>query len=334
MRRFLRGVTHNWQLKLLAVALAVLLWVVVSAEQPTSGWISLPFEVQETDPDFQLLDESVPSEVRVRFSGPGRAFIDLAVRRTPVLLRIGDVDDPEQVFEVGPGMVRLPAGSNLEAFDVEPAFVRLRFRQLATRELPVQLVARQPAGGEWTAVTPLRLRPGTVRVSGPAARVAEVSALRTAPITLPASEEAFERTVELDLTGLEGVELSASRVVLSGRLERVVERRLQGIPVSVGEGIAVRPTEVDVIVRGARSAVAAAASAPLRVVVAIDSIPGQVPPGGVPVPLRVNGLPPGARAVIAPATVQLLPVRMILDSIAVPGAEDDAPDDAAADDEG
>ena len=40
----------------------------VTSEQMTSSWISLPFEVQETDPGYQLVPASVPDEVRVRFA--------------------------------------------------------------------------------------------------------------------------------------------------------------------------------------------------------------------------------------------------------------------------
>lgn len=320
MRGFFRGLTRHWQLKLLAFGLAVLLWVVVSAEQLTSSWISLPFEVQETDPGFQLVAASVPEEVRVRFAGPGRAFLDLALRRPPVLLRIGDVDDVEQVFEVGPSMVRLPDGANVEAYDVDPAFVRLRFRQLAMRDVPVRLRTEGVDRG-WAAMAPLQVSPTTVRISGPPGRIAAIASVSTRPAALPSSEEPFRVRVDLDLAGLAGLEVATRTVVVSGRRERVAERRLAAIPVSVGTGVAVRPTQVDLLLRGPRSVVEAAAAAPLRVVVSIDSIPGQVPPGGITVPLRVEGAPPGVSVTLSPATVQLIPLRMMLDSVQLPGGE-------------
>ena len=316
MGRFFRALARHWQLKLLAFGLAVLLWVVVSAEQPTSSWIVLPFEVQETDPGYQLVDGSVPEEVRVRFAGPGRAFLDLALRRPPVLLRIGDVEAEEQVFEVGPSMVRLPDGANVEAFDVDPAFVRLRFRQLAIRDVPVRLVTRGGAE-EWAVVTPIQVTPATVRVSGRPAQIAAITAVNTVPVELPDSDQPFRTSVELDLAELSAVEVATRSVVVTGRRERVEERRASGMTVSVGNGIAVRPTQVDLLLRGGRRAIAATGSAPIRVVVSIDSIPELIPAGGVAVPLRVEGLPAGVSAALTPRTVQLLPLRMIVDSVSV-----------------
>ncbi|HEX6069011.1 MAG TPA: hypothetical protein VFZ18_04290, partial [Longimicrobiaceae bacterium] len=78
MRSPLRALTENWQLKLLALALAVLLWVVVSAEQVTSQWIPVPLQINETDPDFELVSTDIPTEVDVRFTGSGRDLVDVA----------------------------------------------------------------------------------------------------------------------------------------------------------------------------------------------------------------------------------------------------------------
>src|SRR5215207_10155638 len=162
MPRLFRVATQNWQLKLLAVALAVLLWVVVSAEQVSTTWMDIPLRVQETDPDFQLITGSAPQRVRVRFAGPGREFIDLAVRQPSLVLRIGDVRDEEQAFELMPAMVRLPDGLEVSAYDVDPAFARLRFRRLANRELSIGIAIDTSQAREFTLVGPLRVTPPRV----------------------------------------------------------------------------------------------------------------------------------------------------------------------------
>jgi YbbR domain-containing protein len=307
MPRLLRMVTSNWQLKLLAVALAVLLWVVVSAEQVTSTWIPLPVEVHVADPEFQVIPQSVPREVRVRFVGPGREFIDLAVRRPPLLLRIGDVSNITQDFNLSPGMVRVPDGLNVNPLEVDPGTIRLRFRQLATREFPVQLVTRGPDTNGWTLGGPFQVSPARVRVAGPAELIAQIDAIRTVPVQIPASEAPFQRDVPLDLSDLQGVELSAQSVLVTGRVERVLERRLSGVPVSVGAGVVIRPAEVDVVIRGPRSVVEAVSPATYRVVLAIDGIPAQIPPAGIQVPLRVEGLSPRVAARLSIDSVRLFP---------------------------
>ena len=320
MPAFLSLATRNWQLKLLAVALAVLLWVVVSAEQVSTTWIDIPLQVQETDPDFQLIPSSVPARVRVRFAGPGREFIDLAVRQPSLVLRIAEVQDTEQAFELVPSMVRLPDGLEVSAYDVDPAFARLRFRELARSELPVGVSIDTSRSTGWTLVGPLRITPPRVEVSGPVERVPGLRSVATVTMPIPAREGAFEEEVALDLEALRGLEISTRTVRVSGRSERVVMRRIPAVPISFGGGLRLAPEAVEVQLRGARSAVEAVAAETFRVVLAIDSIPVQVPPGGLAVPLRVEGLDGRIRASTAPATVHLLPAGEVADDSAAAAA--------------
>lgn len=328
MRRLLRALTENWQLKLTAGALTVLLWVSVSAEQMMSSWIPVPLEVQERDPEYQLLRESVPSEVRIRFVGPGREFLDLAVRRPPLRLVVNEVDDSVQSFDLAPSMVRLPNELDVSAQDVDPGYVRLRFRRVATRTLPVRVAVASGPGQGFTVVDSLRVRPQQVQVSGPAERVQGLESVSTVPVTIPPGDSLFSRVVPIDTVGLEGLQWSTRRVRVAGQVESVVERRLRDVPVSVGPGVTIRPAEVGVRLRGARSRVLAVEPEEIRVVMAIDSIPERVPPGGTSVPLRLEGLPPGVQGTLEPRAVQLLPTPALrLDTVPVGPVRVPRPDD-------
>ena len=327
MPRLFRRATQNWQLKLLAVALAVLLWVVVSSEQVSTTWIDIPLRVQETDPNFQLIAGSVPERVRVRFAGPGREFIDLAVRQPSLVLRIGEVGDEEQAFELMPSMVRLPDGLEVSAYDVDPAFARLRFRRLANRELTIGIAIDTSRAREYTLVGPLRVTPPRVRITGPEASIPAVTRVSTLPLALPAREGPFDEEVPLDLSHLPGVEASARAVRVAGRVERVLTRLIPAVPVSVGPGVRIDHPEVAVQLRGGRSAVEAVSPEALRVVLSIDSIPPHLPEGGMPVPLRVEGIGPRVRATVEPASIRLVPPGAPADSALPPAA---APEASAA----
>jgi YbbR domain-containing protein len=316
MPRFLRLATQNWQLKLLAVALAVLLWVVVSAEQVTTHWISVPLVVQETDPSYRVDPGTAPRRVRVRFVGPGREFIDLAVRHPSVVLRLGEVSRPRQSFQLSPNMVRLPDGLEVSANDVDPSVVHLGFRRMAVRDLPVRVRVTDDPAGEWSLAGELRASPTHVRVTGAADRLTGIDSVATAPLAVPRVESSFQQVVPLDLTPLRGLTTSARNVRVEGRAERRLARIIPGVPVSVGQGIAIRPTAVDVAVRGGRSAVEPLKPGDFRVVLALDSIPSQLPAGGLSVPLRVEGLAPGVGVTLTPGSVRLFPGNAPADSSA------------------
>ncbi|MBV9772700.1 MAG: hypothetical protein JO040_02045 [Gemmatimonadetes bacterium] len=130
MRFSLGSLTQNWMLKLAALALAVLLWVVVSAEEVTTQWITVPIRLAARDSAYTVVAGPSPREVEVRFSGPGRELWELALTRPVLLLSIGEVERESQSYALGPGMVRVPAGvSAVTVLDVRPASAWVRFRR-------------------------------------------------------------------------------------------------------------------------------------------------------------------------------------------------------------
>lgn len=304
MRRVLDLVATNWQLKLLAFALAVLLWIVVSGEQVQSHSFPVPLEVRVSDPRYQLVKSSVPREVDVDFVGPGREFVDLALRRPVLLLEIGEVDSTESVVALAPNMVQVPSQLALAPRRIDPARVRLRFRRIDSRVVPVEVRFGDGYGRGWTVVDSLRVDPASVEVRGPQALLDDVQSVATQALRLTPQDSDFSRWVPLDTSRLRGLTLSVRRVRVSGEADRVVDRMVAGVTVNVGPGVTVSPAAVDVHVRGARSVVGGLTPGDLRVVVAIDSIPERVPAQGIMVPLRVEARG-GLTATAAPNIVRL-----------------------------
>jgi hypothetical protein len=122
----LRRVTRNWRLKLAALVLAVLLWVLVRAEQPTEQWIQVKVEPQLLDPAFTLSAPPTPRMVQVRFAGKWREIGELALEKPVLVLHVRNVGR-QRIFVLEPGMVRLSDGArgNVRALDVRPGLVKL-----------------------------------------------------------------------------------------------------------------------------------------------------------------------------------------------------------------
>lgn len=317
----LRRIAQNWKLKVLALALAVLLWVVVSADQVTSNWIPVPLQIEVTDPGYRLIEGSAPDEVEVRFTGPGRDFLDLAIRRSPLLLNIDQVSDTLDEFELEPGMVQVPNQLSVNPQDVRPGRVSLRFVELEDRLVPLRVRVRNELGSDWTLVDSIRAEPIRIRIRGPAALVSRVQSVPTVPFTLSPADSAFSRIIEIDTTGLTGLELSTRTVRVSGVVDQIREVDRPGIPVSIGGDLVLRPSTVTVRLRGPEQIVRGMDAGTFRVVVAIDSIPTRIPEGGLTVPVRVEGLPPRVVAATTPGTVRLLPAPVEPDT-ATPAAGD------------
>ena len=127
MRHLLARATAHWKLKLAALALAVLLWVVFSAEQVTTQWVNVPVEAVVRDPGYVLVGAPEPAVVRVRFRGPGRELWEVALRPPTLVLPVRDVGAARS-FLVEPSMVEVPERYRVVAADVRPAVVHLDLR--------------------------------------------------------------------------------------------------------------------------------------------------------------------------------------------------------------
>lgn len=306
--RRLRSLGANWKLKLAAFALALMLWVFVSADKVTSAWISTPVEIQLRDLDWELAGESVPGEVQVRFSGPGRELWELALEKPRLVLRISSVERPTQLYGLDPAMVSVPGGlSGVRALDVRPGSLRLSFERVASKEVPVRIAISRGPRVSYVLRDSLGIEPATVKISGPAPAVARVQSIITRPIDLSGRDSAFVLRARFDLSSAPGVRVSPDAVEVSGIIERVVERTLADVPIAAPPGTRIEPASIELRLNGTRRALQAVDSTAIGATLVLDSLPEPIPPGGIVVPLRPRGVPKEVRATLAPNSVRIFP---------------------------
>lgn len=303
-----RRVAQNWQLKLLAVALAVLLWVVVSAEQITTAWLPVPLVIRNTDSDYRLESLDAPEEVEVRLSGSARDILDLMLRRPSFVLSLSDIQNPVETRFLEPRMLQLPPQMEVTPLDVRPSSVRLEFTRIAIKRVPVRARLAGQLGPEWAVVDTLIGDPSFVDLSGPSDSLGPISEIYTIPIVLSGADSIIDRTVPIDTAGLAGIALSVNEINISGRIDRVVERAITNVPVEIPSGMRVEPPGVTVTLRGPRSKLASMSASTIRVIPDRPEQGAPVPPAGELVPLRVERLGTGVMAILTPDRIRILPL--------------------------
>ena len=208
---------RNWPLKLAALILAVLLWVLVSAEETTSQLVRVPVQI-EVPPGLALAKPA--PEVRVLVTGSGRELIKLYA--TPPVIRAfvpTGAQPPRWRFDVTPSSIQLPPSVKVTVQDVEPRYVDIALDRPVSREVPVALRAViEPESGY--AVTHHVLSPATVRVSGARALVADLDSFPTELIEVRGVTETFERRVPLDTSGRSLLIVTPREVTLTGGARR------------------------------------------------------------------------------------------------------------------
>lgn len=288
---------HNWRLKLSALALSVLLWALVQTE-PTNQetFSSVPVRVQIADTGWTTSGPPTPSTVEVRLGGPPREIIRLAREGTNIRVPIASVGSRDTTITLRREWVQLGQRSGLTVESVSPADVRVSFEPAQTRLVPVsaRLVGR--IRDHLALASDIDVSPRLVRVRGPESRLADLDSVPLVPFDLSEITRSGAFTVQVDTSGLLGASVVPPTATLDVRVEELVERTLDEIPVVAeadpGEAVVVvEPATIQVRLAGARSIVTALDPGRLRVWVPPELLQGMEPGEERVVRLQVDGVP-------------------------------------------
>lgn len=217
MRALARRVLRHWPLKVAALTLSVIVWVLVSAEETTSELVEVRLAL-DVPPSLTLAGPAPP--VRALVTGTGREIIKLYA--TPLLIHraVPATAAAQWRTAIGPGDVTVPNHAAVTVQDVEPRDLVVDLDRLARRTVPVALRgAVEPRPG-WALDGPVRLTPDAVRVSGPRALVQALDSVRTEAVEWRGLDADFERAAPLDTAAHPLLRFSAREIVVTGRLKR------------------------------------------------------------------------------------------------------------------
>ena len=204
-RRVKEAFTERLALKASALLLALVLWFVVAARQPTEEVVSVRF-TPLLDSALVMRDPSPP--IRALVIGRPNEILKLA--NTPLVIRRPIASDAPDtlVLPLKPSDVEVPDGAQVIVRDVQPQSLMLRFESTARRQVIVRsaIVVRRSASRFGVAV---RLDPDSVTVLGPRRVVAQLQFVATARDTI--TVDTLPHLVDLDTARL-GVTVRPAQV--------------------------------------------------------------------------------------------------------------------------
>jgi diadenylate cyclase len=173
-----RYVLHNLGLKLIALMLAVGLWLAVARDPVAEVAVDVPIEFHNIPENLEISSESIPrAEIRLR--GPGRIAHRLQPSDVNAAIELSGLKPGERTFDLTAQQIQHP--KDLEVVQVVPSQFHLLFDARLTRQVAIhpRVVGGFAAG---YSIERIVVEPPTITISGPKQHVEVVEAAITDPL--------------------------------------------------------------------------------------------------------------------------------------------------------
>lgn len=189
----LNRMTHNWQLKLLAIAIAVIMWLIIVGVEKAELTIQIPVEISGVAQGMIVAGE-VPAELSVRLYGPRTLIRGLAQRNPVKQINMNGLGPGDHIFRLGNQDLTLPPWVTMTR--VDPAEIKIKLEPRSSRGVKVSPVVQgRPARG--FEVDEVVFDPPEVKISGEQKALAALDWIWSEPLDVSGRNETFTRNVKL-----------------------------------------------------------------------------------------------------------------------------------------
>ena len=262
---------EDWSLKLISLAIAIVLWLLVTGQnQPVTAHVNV--QLNFIRPPALEISNDPPRTVDVMLTGSRNKLDDLTSLDLVATVDLTDQRSGERVLRLADkAQITLPQGIKVDGF--QPSAIPIRLEEVVDRQVKVEAkLEGQPAEGfEVYSVYPNK---GSVAVRGPASRVNALEKVTTESIWLAGHKESFTaENVAIDVPDAK-VDLLEPMVSVNVEIGgRRVEKNFSGVSVTTAQGGKVEPATTSVTLLGLASLINSLKSEELKIVLDADLEP-------------------------------------------------------------
>jgi YbbR domain-containing protein len=239
-------------LKVVAIALATLLWLSVAGEHIVERIMRVPLEFRNIPAELEVVGDP-PATVDVRLRGSSGLLSRVEGTDVVAVIDLATARPGSRLFHIRSDEVRAPYG--VEVAQVVPGTLAIALEKSATRIVPVvPALDGEPAAG--FVVGRITSDPATVEIRGPESRVRRLAEAITEPVDIGGMRERVRDTVTVGVADA-AIRLAhpQTAAVAVEILPAPVEREVPDVVVrwrNLGAGFraAVAPGRARVTVRG------------------------------------------------------------------------------------
>jgi len=186
---------RNWELKLLSLFLAFVLWLSLIPEEKTFSekTLTIPLETLNIPGDMELVEKPV-STVDVTLRAPNRMINEISAANVFAKLNLSTASVFQQEYPFNETMISIPPGATVVR--ISPTKVRLKLErtQEALLDIVPTIIGQAKEG---YGVSKIEITPPRVLVKGPESKIREKDKVSTSPIDI--SELTASTELEADL---------------------------------------------------------------------------------------------------------------------------------------
>ena len=259
-----RVFVEDWSLKLLSLAIAIVLWLLVTGQnEPVTAHLNV--QLNFIRPQSLEISNDPPRTVDVMLTGSRNKLDDLTSLDLVATVDLSDQRAGERVLRLADkAQISLPQGVKVDGF--QPSAIPVRLEPIIERQVVIEprLEGKPADSFEVYSVHPNK---GSVMVRGPESRVLALQKVTTESIWLGGRKESFTApNVAIDVPDPK-VDLLEPIVSVDVEIgERRIEKTFSGVAATSADGGRVQPASVSATVLGPASMVESLKAEELRVV--------------------------------------------------------------------
>ena len=261
---------EDWSLKLLSLAIAIVLWLLVTGQnQPVTAHVNV--QLNFIRPQTLEISNDPPRTVDVMLTGSRNKLDDLTSLDLVATVDISDQRSGEKVLRLADkAKITLPQGIRVDGY--QPSAIQIRLEEIVDRQVAVEpkLEGKPEEGFEVYSVSTSKT---SVAVRGPESRVNALQKIPTESIWLPGHKSSFtSQNVALDVPDPKVDLLEPMVTVVVEMGERRTEKSFFGVTVTTSDGGKVEPATTSVTLLGGASSLETLKPDQFRIVLDRDDL--------------------------------------------------------------
>jgi YbbR domain-containing protein len=259
-----RVFVEDWSLKLLSLAIAIVLWLLVTGQnEPVTAHLNV--QLNFIRPQSLEISNDPPRVVDVMLTGSRNKLDDLTSLDLVATVDLSDQHAGERVLRLADkAQIALPQGVKVDGF--QPSAIPVRLEPIVERQVVIEpkLEGKPADGFEVYSAQPSK---GSVTLRGPESRVLALQKAATESIWLGGRKESFTApNVAIDVPDPK-VDLLEPVVSVDVEIgERRVEKTFSGVAATGADGGRVQTASVSATLLGPASLIESLKAEELRVV--------------------------------------------------------------------